>query len=133
MSSKYNKYQYKQIKERRWVVHPVWRGIGLFFIIFIPIMSFAAAVLIVRQNMTEHWFQVPAELSRSFSTPALKILSPELNRIYYADFALTVVFLVLAFGIMTVFYSVLWRYIGPSRYGPVDSPPIRRSPHRQSK
>ena len=132
MTSKYNKYGYKQIKERRWKVHPVWRGIGLLFVILIPILSFSAAVLVVRGNLEQHWFQVPAELSTSFSTPELEVLSPDLTRIYYADLALTVAFIVLAFGVMTVIYSILWRYIGPSRYGPVDSPPIRSSPHRRS-
>jgi uncharacterized protein YggT (Ycf19 family) len=133
MASKYTKYQYQQVKVRRWDVHPYWRGAGLFFIIMIPLMSFLGAISITRQNFQAKWFQVPAELLRWVDTPALKIFSQDLGRIYYMDIALTILFIVLGFGLMTVFYSILWRYIGPSRYGPVDSPPIRTSPHKRTR
>ena len=127
MSPKFSGSQYRQVKERRWNVHPIWRGIGLVMLILLPVISFAAAVLIVRANMEQNWFSIPEELSGSFDTPQLASFAPELERVYYMDFALAFLFAVLGFGVFTVIYSFLWGYVGPSRYGPVDSPPIKKS------
>jgi multisubunit Na+/H+ antiporter MnhC subunit len=41
----------------------------------------------------------------------------------YADLALTAILVVIGFAIITVVYSVIYRIIGISRYGPLDSPP----------
>ena len=66
--------------------------------------------------------------------PLLKII-PELSgtvasigRVYYIDLALTFFFMVVGFGLLTILYSLLYRTMGPSRYGPVDAEPIRKSP-----
>ena len=127
---KYQKYRYQQVKERRWKIHPIWRGIGLLLIIMVPIMSFAGAILLVRQNFQQGWFQVPAELLRSVSIPQLAQFAPELSRLYLVDGLVTLAFMVLGFGILSVIYSLLYSMFAPSRYGPVDSPPIRKSPRR---
>jgi hypothetical protein len=125
---KYMKYRYQQVKERRWKVHPVWRGIGLLFVIMVPIMSFAGAILLVRQNFQHKWVEVPADLLKSFSFAQLGAVTPELARIYYLDIAVALAFMVIGFGVITILYSFLYGMFGPSRYGPVDSPPIRKSP-----
>lgn len=127
MSPKYTKYQYQQVRERRWDVHPIWRGIGLVMLVLLPLISFAAAVLIIRANQEQKWFSTPEEFSGYFETPQLASLAPELERVYYMDLGLTFVFVVLGFGIFTVIYSFMWGQLGPSRYGPVDSPPIKKS------
>ncbi len=128
--SKYMKYRYQQVKERRWKIHPIWRGIGLVFLIMVPIMSFAGSILLVRQNFKQGWFQVPAELLKFYNTPQLISISQDLARIYYLDIAVALAFMVLGFGVISIIYSMLYSMLGPSRYGPVDSPPIRRSPRK---
>jgi hypothetical protein len=127
---KYSKYRYTQVKERKWKVHPIWQGIGLAFLLMVPLMSFAGATLLVRQNFKVGWIQVPAELMKFYNTPQLATISPEWARIYYLDIAVAVAFMVLGFGILSIIYSILYSALGPSRYGPVDSPPIRKSPRR---
>lgn len=128
---KYSRYRYEQVKERRWKVHPIWRGFGLLFFVMVPVMSFIGAILLVRQNIQQKWIpDVPVELMRWFNTPQLAIFSPELAKIYYLDIALTVVLMVLGFGVISVVYSLLYSLMAPSRYGPVDSPPIRTSPRK---
>ncbi len=131
--SKYTRYRYRQVKERRWKVHPIWRGIGLLFLIMVPIMSFAGAILLVRQNFRLGWVQVPAELLKFFNTPQLVSVSQDLARIYYLDIAVALAFMALGFGVISIIYSMLYSVLGPSRYGPVDSPPIRRSPRKSPK
>jgi hypothetical protein len=137
---KYAKYEYKQIKPRRWKVHPIWRGIGVVLIILVPILSYSGAYLVVRENFKSQWFSVPVDLMRSVNfAPMLRFL-PELSglvasigRVYYIDLALTALFMVVGFGILTILYSFLYKTMGPSRYGPVDSPPIRKSPTSASR
>jgi len=132
---KYAKYGYKQIKPRRWKVHPIWRGIGLVFIILVPILSYSGAYLIVRDNFKNHWLSVPADLMRSVNFAPLVRIIPELSgvvasigRVYYLDLALTLLFMIVGFGLITILYGLLYRTMGPSRYGPVDAEPIRKSP-----
>jgi len=127
MSPKYSEYQYRQVKERRWDVHPIWRGIGFIMLLLLPLISFSAAVLVIRANQEQKWFSPPEDLSGYFETPQLARFAPELERVYYMDLVLTFLFIVLGFGIFTVIYSFMWSQLGPSRYGPVDSPPIKKS------
>lgn len=132
---KYAKYGYKQIKPRRWKVHPIWRGIGLVLVILVPILSYSGAYLLVRENFKSQWFPIPADLMRSVNFAPLLRIIPELSgvvasfgRVYYIDLALTLLFIIVGFGFLTILYGLLYRSMGPSRYGPVDAEPIRKSP-----
>jgi hypothetical protein len=97
-------------------VHPVWRGIGCFLLILLPIVSFAGAKLFVQANSQQRWVQIPTELGGSFFVPVI-------GRVMYADLAVTVIFIVIGFAILTVGYAVMYRIFGIARYGPLDSPP----------
>ena len=137
---KYAKYEYKQVKPRRWKVHPIWRGIGLAMIILMPILSYAGAYTLVRENMKSHWFEVSADMMQTINFAPLLRMIPELSgvvasfgRIYYIDLALTVLFIVVGFGVLTILSGFLYRAVGPSRYGPVDAEPIRKSPTSSSR
>jgi len=48
---------------------------------------------------------------------------PFVGQVLIADIALTIVLIVIGFGILTVVYAIFFRLIGPPRYGPLDSPP----------
>jgi hypothetical protein len=132
---KYAKYEYKQIKPRRWKVHPIWRGIGVVLVILVPVLSYSGAYLLVRENFKSQWFAVPVDLMKTVNfAPLLKII-PELTgtvasfgRVYYIDLALTFLFIVVGFGVITILYGLIYSSMGPSRYGPVDAEPIRKSP-----
>lgn len=97
-------------------VHPVWRGIGCFLLILLPIVAFAGAKILVQVNFTQRWVQVPAELGGSFVVPII-------GRVHYADLAVTMILIVIGFALLTVVYAVLYRILGIPRYGPLDSPP----------
>jgi hypothetical protein len=108
-----------QPKSRRTIIppiHPVWRGIGCFLLILLPIVAFAGAKILVQTNSRQRWVQIPTELTGVFTVPII-------GRIFYADLALTVILIVIGFAILTVAYSVIYRIIGIPRYGPLDSPP----------
>jgi hypothetical protein len=122
---RYRSYTRQEVKEKPWEVHPIWRGFGCILIILIPIMSYAAAVIVVRENLVNNWVNLPAELTGSFVIPYLGA------RVFFADIAATLLFMFIGYGILVLIYSVMYRIVGPSRYGPLDSPPIKRKPKRR--
>jgi hypothetical protein len=99
-------------------VHPIWRGIGCLLMILLPILSYASAVLLVRENFQQRWVQIPYELTRS-------IFLPYVGRIYFLDIAVAVLLAILGFSMLMVLYSIIARVVGPPRYGPYDVPPSR--------
>jgi hypothetical protein len=100
-------------------VHPIWRAIGCLLMVLFPILSYAGAVLLVRENIRRRWIPVPAELAGS-------VVVPYLGRVYFLDLAVTVLLLIVGFSLLMVFYAMISRLIGPPRYGPYDVPPPRQ-------
>jgi ABC-type uncharacterized transport system permease subunit len=45
------------------------------------------------------------------------------GRIFYADLAVTVGLIIVGFAVLTVGYAIVYKVLGISRYGPLDSPP----------
>ncbi|MCJ7702616.1 MAG: hypothetical protein MUO62_13615 [Anaerolineales bacterium] len=115
--SKYNSIV--QPKERPWKIHPVWQGIGCLMIVLIPIMSFAGAVLLVDANLEHRWLPVPREL-----------VSPGGNPLLYMQIGVTVLISMFGFMLFVIAYSLLYRFMGPPRYGPMDVPPDNRARRR---
>jgi hypothetical protein len=118
----YQHYQAPQRRSNPRSVHPVWRGIGCFFMILIPIMAYAAAEMLIEQNNSARWVAVPVELARTITVPGLGDL-PHL----YATLAVTILLMVLGFSVLTVVFAFFWGAVGPPRYGPLDARPMRRS------
>jgi uncharacterized membrane protein YhaH (DUF805 family) len=119
---KYQQFQPPRPISKPFTVHPVWRGIGCFLMILIPIMSYAAAELLIEQNKSARWVAIPGELARTITVPVLGDF-PHL----YATLAVTILLMVLGFSILTVVFAFFWGAVGPSRYGPLDARPLRRS------
>jgi hypothetical protein len=117
-------YTQQQSKPRPWDVHPIWRGIGCIFIFLIPIVSYAGAVLLIQANAKQSWIDLPREITGYFVLPFL-------GRIYYLYLVVALVLMVVGFGILTVVYSFVYRFIGPPKYGPMDAPPERISRRRR--
>jgi hypothetical protein len=91
-----------------------------------PFIAFAAADLLVTMNIEKGWVTVPREMSGSFTLPGEILISN-----FYATLLVTVVLLLLGFGLLMFMYSLIYAVLGPSRLGPLDSPPVRRSPRRR--
>jgi hypothetical protein len=138
--SKYEKYTIKPKKERRWRIHPIWRGIGCFMLVIIPVVSYAAAYIVARANYQIGWVKIPNELRGwvdlspvfRFAPWLAEIISPSM-RFYYLDLALTVTFIVVAFGLLTLFYGILYSATGVTKSDPYYVPPVRKSPKRSSR
>ncbi len=137
--TKYSKYEFHQIEKKPWTVHPIWRGIGCILIVLIPVLSYLGATYVVRENFKMQWFSVPVELSRHLDLsfiwrflPFLRTSLGGLEDLYNLDILLTLAFLIVGFGLLSVVYSMMYSAVGPSRYGPTDAPPVKRSPKRKA-
>ncbi len=134
--SKYSSLSKPKMKTRPWKIHPVWRGIGCMIMAIIPIMAYAASSLFVRANLRNHWIAFPPEFIKPITISALKIpyvnlpnfnkiLYDALGRLYYADLAFFLLFLVLGYIILLVMYAFMYRVTAPPRYSGYDIPPIK--------
>lgn len=114
--------------------HPIWRGIGCFVVLIIPILSYGLAVSLVDYAL-KIGTSIPVELlgypvvaDWLFGIPGLISFfswvqsQPNL----YAYLLGTFLMILLVSGIFSVFYSMMYRFIGPPRYTPLDAPPPKR-------
>lgn len=111
--------------------HAIWRGIGCVLVVIIPLMSWLLAALTVQAAVAGHW-PMPYQLMGNPRMPDLLWKVPGLGSILaflerqpnlFAIMAITVVYVVVAGAIMSVAYAILYRFVGPPRYGPLDAPP----------
>ncbi len=111
-----------QNRKEKHAIHPIWRGIGCAFIVLIPLMSYAigtlylAPAVLKNPNMRQMF---PAEMLQTITVPVLGNLT-------YAGLVFAFVAMIMLFAVFTIFYSILYRMVGPPKYGPTDAPPIRR-------
>jgi hypothetical protein len=131
---KYQRYDKRKRDERPWKIHPIWRGIGCFMILLLPLMSYAAAVAIVQAGLID----LPKELDQSYVLPNIitipylnsSFTSPIQGQITYSVIFYFFVFLFLSIGLLSVVYGYMYRIMGPPRYNALDSPPVK-SPQRR--
>jgi hypothetical protein len=92
--------------------NPVWRAIGLIFIIVVPLLSIIASLVLVDQNQKHEWFTFPNDLMLPKATDPLIAI-----KILYA-----VIFLLVFSALATLITFLVYKFFGPPRYGPYDVP-----------
>ncbi len=122
-------------------VHPLWRGVGCIMMVVVPVISFFAAALTVNIAVAQNW-PMPYQLMGYPVMPPLLMKSEALLPIMlfieqqqnlYAILLLTVFYVVVIGAIVSAVYSFAYRYVGPSRYGPLDSEPINKRVKRYKR
>jgi len=116
--------------------HPIWNGIGCLGILIVPVMSYALSTLTV-EYAVNNGIQIPPELTGYLSMPGFILNVPGLGALaaaiqgqyyLYAYLLLTVFFIVLIAGLLTLTYAFMYRASGRSRYSDLDAPmPSRRT------
>jgi phosphotransferase system glucose/maltose/N-acetylglucosamine-specific IIC component len=125
--AKYGQYSRQPAqKQRPWEIHPVWRGIGCILMILIPVISYAAAVLIVRENLDQGWLPIPPQLARTIILPYFGSVP-----YFFATLIVAALLALVGFGLITALYALVYGLVGPSRYGPLDAPPEWGRPNRR--
>ena len=99
--------------------HPVWRGIGCLLMILIPLISIAAADVIINSNLDV--IAIPNSLRTTGDTGILGVI-----RYFPAKLLLGTVIAVGLFAVVSVLYSILYRVTGGDKRGPMEAPPVRK-------
>ena len=121
----------KDQQERPWKINPVWRGIGCFLIILVPIMSWFAAQLFLQTN---NRLALSADMTKVITIRYMGIAEIDkliasfnsytaAHNLITGQFLFTAILMFIGFGLLSVIYAILYRIVGPPRYGPFDIPP----------
>lgn len=95
-------------------VHPIWRAVGCFMALLIPIIAFTGTLLLLDLNDQNQWVIIPRDFLADGQDRLLYI---KIGLTAVLSFILYVIFLMITFFINTTF--------GPKRYGPTDAPQQR--------
>lgn len=141
MPSKYENYtRQKELPARR-EVHPVWRGIGFLLIIIIPVISWAAAMVLLDIGRKQGWAFL-SELADPIKFPDWAYQVPVIMNLAnfitgYPNLKSLLLFffivLILLSGVFAVLNAVLYRMFGPPRYTNLDAPAPRVKTKRYSR
>ncbi len=102
-------------------IHPIWRGVGFIFMVLIPIISYAAAILLLDANKTSHWLPLPYDL---LAKPG-ELLYP-LGSMIYIQLIVAVAIMLVLFALFSFVTFMINSMFGQSRYGPYDMPPVQK-------
>ena len=137
--SKYERYNRQPVKERNRETHPIWRGIGCAIMLILPVISWAAASLIV--NLPNSARYIPVQLFGRPVLPAflyrVPILIQVLNPIVsiddlFARLVLTVLLVILLGALLLTVYALMYKAAAPPK-DPLDAPGPRRRTKRYTR
>lgn len=131
------RYGRQAVEEKRRVIHPIWRGIGCVLLFLVPIISFFLARFFMDNS---ELVPLPNELSKPvilsfYNVGPIDSIIYRINNVFngellYGDLFFTIIFMVLGFGVLSIVYGIIYRLIGPPRYGPLDAPEAERKQRR---
>jgi len=136
------RYTKQRAPEESRTIHPVWRGIGCIWLTVLPILSFAASWIIVRENLQKRWVPFTAALAREIILPVVNLPGGRIDfnllikwipgqPLFYADILVTGAFIFLGFGLASIIYAFIYSTMGPPKnpYEVIE----RRSPARKRR
>ncbi len=111
--------------------HAVWRGIGCLMALIVPVISSALAVETVKYGIKARW-PIPYQLLGTPLLPEFFYKSDGLVQVFgplthipnlYAYTVAGLLYILLLGGLLSLVYAIMYRFVGPTRYGPTDAPP----------
>lgn len=134
MANKYrDQYTSRRISTAQrdyWKTHPIWRGVGFALLVLIPLISYAACEVLIRQNGIHHWFALPADL---LVWPGNFLYDLTKDSLALLKVILTFSFIVFFYAVFLLFSTLINGLFGvSSRKDPYYVPPLnRRNIHRR--
>jgi hypothetical protein len=113
----------------------IWRGIGCLLMLLVPTIAWMLAYATIEHGLQQGW-PIPYQLTGSAVMPqalwGIQGMAPILSFIeaqphLYASLVLCVVYTILGGALISAIYSIVYRFVGPPPYGPLDAPPPRVS------
>jgi hypothetical protein len=139
--SKYRSSSVKKVRERSGQPHFLWRGIGCIMLLIVPVISIAAGYETIVFALNKG-YTVPYQLLGTprfpdlfyQSTGMMTLLRPIIAiKHFYAYAVASIMYMILLSGIMSFVYALVYRMVGPGRYGPLDAPPanVKVKPYKR--
>ena len=131
MGSKYREYATTRHTSSRDFhrVHPVWRGVGFALIVLIPIISYAATIVLLQQNSIHNWFPLPVDM---LAKPGEFFYNLIPDPMLYIKAVFFVAFLLVLFAVFTFISFLISGMFGVSaRKDPFYVPPVRKRRRRR--
>jgi len=100
-------------RQERETVHPIWRGVGFIFLILAPVMGYFGSLVLLDANKVNGWMVIPAAF-----------MAPGKDSLLYVKIGLTILLALIIFAVLQLIGLIIYQMVGPSRYGPMDVPPI---------
>ncbi len=122
--------------------HEVWRGIGCLMALIVPAISIAAGYETVKYVLVNKLGIIPYQLLGTPRLPDIVYRSTGLQSILeplthipnlYANAIVSLLYMVLISGVVSVIYAATYNVVGPDRYGPTDAPPPKYKATKKSR
>ena len=135
---------YRFVKPKKEKVIPAgWRGIGCLLMLIFPVVSYFAAVELLKVDSIRFIFAraVPGLFGAFPIHPLLWRISAliplwrwlqSINNLRVNLLFGAIIVLILS-GIVSVIYSIMYRAVAPPKYGPQDAPPSKYKPKKYSR
>jgi hypothetical protein len=139
--AKYNYFEKAKDSQDKPTIHPVWRGIGCLITLLTPIISGAAAVVLLDFGLSQKWpflYQLGGNVRFSdifYQIPIVLVAANYISSIpnLRALVMFFVLFLMLFSSVFALLNAVLYRTFGPPRYSPLDAPAPRVKTKRYTR
>ena len=108
--------------------HFIWRGIGCASLLILPLISITVGVALTDYGLTQNW-AIPYQLLGHPRFPDLAyrssglmtLLSPIIQiKNFYAYAVMSLLFMIVLGGTISLVYAIVYRFVAPPRYGPLD-------------
>jgi hypothetical protein len=126
--SRYKFVEQKRQEKAQTKIHPIWRGVGFVMMVLIPIISYAAAEVLIAQNTKSNFLPWPYDL---MAKPGELLYNGD--QMLYLKIIGTIIFMLVFYGIFTLITFAVNSIFGVSRYGPYDVPPINAKVRKKAR
>lgn len=110
-------------RNRNRQAHPIWRGVGFALAVLTPIIAIFGSIVLVEANTKNHWVTIPSDLLIKGAGDSLILVKILVGIAIFL--VVTLVFRLITF--------ILYSAMGPSRYGPLDVPPVSYKGPKKSR
>lgn len=111
------------LRDRNRQAHPIWRGVGLILMLLTPVIAFFGSIALVDANAKAGWVAIPRDLLAKGMGDSLLYVKLIVGLVIFM--VVTILFRLITF--------VLYGAFGPSRYGPLDVPPVAYKGPKKSR
>ena len=110
----YQSSSHTEKEESKDNVHSIWRAVGCFLAVIIPVIGFTGSLVLIDLNRQNHYLTIPRDIVAPGSDPYL-----------YIKIGLTILISLILYFLFMLVTFIFNSVLGPKKYGPTDVPQQR--------